>query len=254
MGTVLHIYDTTLRDGCQAEDISLTLDDKLRITERLDAFGIRYVEGGWPGSNPRDEAYFEAVRKLPLEQIRVAAFGSTRRAGTRANEDRNLDKLLRAETPVVTIFGKSWDLHVRDDLRIPEAENLEIIHDTVRYLKERVDEVIFDAEHFFDGYHHNPIYALECVKVAADGGADVLCLCDTNGGRLPDEIAAGVSAVREVVATPHRHPLPQRLRRRRGQQPGRGPATARCRYRVRSTGSASAAATSTFARSSPTCS
>ena len=202
MGTVLHIYDTTLRDGCQAEDISLTLDDKLRITERLDAFGIRYVEGGWPGSNPRDEAYFEAVRKLPLEQIRVAAFGSTRRAGTRANEDRNLDKLLRAETPVVTIFGKSWDLHVRDDLRIPEAENLEIIHDTVRYLKERVDEVIFDAEHFFDGYHHNPIYALECVKVAADGGADVLCLCDTNGGRLPDEIAAGVSAVREVVATP----------------------------------------------------
>ena len=202
MGRKVDIYDTTLRDGCQAEDISLTLEDKLRITERLDDFGVAYVEGGWPGSNPRDEAYFDAVRKLSLRRIKVAAFGSTRRAGARASEDKNIDKLLRAQTPVVTIFGKSWDLHVRDDLRIPLAENLEVIHDTVRYLKSHVDEVIYDAEHFFDGYRHNPAYALECVQAAADGGADLLCLCDTNGGRLPAEVAAGVDAVRAVLQTP----------------------------------------------------
>jgi 2-isopropylmalate synthase len=198
----IDIYDTTLRDGCQAEDISLTLEDKLRITERLDAFGIAYVEGGWPGSNPRDEAYFDAVRKLKLQRIKVAAFGSTRRANVRASDDKNLDKLLRAKTPVVTIFGKSWDLHVRDDLRIPLAENLEVIHDTVRYLKRHVDEVIYDAEHFFDGYRNNPAYALECVGAAADAGADLLCLCDTNGGRLPAEIAAGIKAVQGVAQTP----------------------------------------------------
>ncbi len=195
MADLVQIYDTTLRDGCQAEDVALTLEDKLRITERLDGMGIRYVEGGWPGSNPRDEAYFEEVRKLSLKQIRVAAFGSTRRAGTRAADDRNLAKLLRSQTPVVTIFGKTWDLHVRDDLRIPLNENLELIHDTVRYLKKHADEVIFDAEHFFDGYHHNPKYALECVRSAADAGADLLCLCETNGGRLPHEVAAGVDAV-----------------------------------------------------------
>ncbi len=195
------IYDTTLRDGCQAEDISLTLEDKLRITERLDDFGIAYVEGGWPGSNPRDEAYFAAVRRLKLARIKVAAFGSTRRANVRAGEDKNLDKLLRAETPVVTVFGKSWGLHVREDLRIPLAENLEVIHDTVRFLKRHVDEVIYDAEHFFDGFRDNPGYAIECVRVAADAGADVLCLCDTNGGRLPAEIAAGVAAVRAAVET-----------------------------------------------------
>ena len=202
MAKSVDIYDTTLRDGCQAEDISLTLEDKLRITERLDAFGIAYAEGGWPGSNPRDEAYFDAVGALKLTRIKIAAFGSTRRAGVRASEDKNLEKLLRARTPVVTIFGKSWDLHVRDDLRIPLAENVELIHDTVRYLKRHVDEVIYDAEHFFDGHRHNPAYALECVRAAADAGADLLCLCDTNGGRLPGEIAAGVDAVRAAVATP----------------------------------------------------
>jgi 2-isopropylmalate synthase len=202
VGTTIQIYDTTLRDGCQAEDISLTIEDKLRVTERLDDFGISYVEGGWPGSNPRDEAYFREVRRLALKRVRVAAFGSTRRVGVTAGEDRNVEMLLRAETPVVTIFGKTWDLHVRDDLRIPESANLEIIHDTIRYLKTHVDEVIFDAEHFFDGHHHNPAYALECLTVAADAGADLLCLCDTNGGRLPDEIAAGVRAVAAVAPTP----------------------------------------------------
>jgi 2-isopropylmalate synthase len=198
----IHIYDTTLRDGCQAEDIALTLEDKLRIAERLDEFGIDYVEGGWPGSNPRDEAFFQAIKQRPLKRIKVAAFGSTRRAGARASEDRNLEKLLRAETPVVTIFGKSWDLHVRDDLRIPLKENFELIHDTIRYLKRHVDEVVYDAEHFFDGYRANPEFALECMQVAADAGADVLCLCDTNGGRMPWEIAAAIDVVRAQVTTP----------------------------------------------------
>jgi len=198
----VQIYDTTLRDGCQAEDIALTLEDKLRIAERLDAFGVDYVEGGWPGSNPRDEAFFDAIRTRALTRIKVAAFGSTRRAGVRASEDKNLDKLLRARTPVVTIFGKSWDLHVRDDLRIPLSENLEVIHDTVRYLKRHVDEVIYDAEHFFDGYRANPAFALDCVRAAADAGADLLCLCDTNGGRMPWEIAAALDAVRAAVPTP----------------------------------------------------
>ena len=202
MAKTVHIYDTTLRDGCQAEDIALTLEDKLRIAERLDDFGIDYVEGGWPGSNPRDEAFFQAVKQRKLKRIKVAAFGSTRRAGARASEDRNLEKLLRAETPVVTIFGKSWDLHVRDDLRIPLAENLELIHDTIRYLKRHVDEVVYDAEHFFDGYRANPEFALECMRVAADAGADVLCLCDTNGGRMPWEVAAAIDAVRAQVETP----------------------------------------------------
>ena len=202
MAKTIHIYDTTLRDGCQAEDIALTLEDKLRIAERLDEFGIDYVEGGWPGSNPRDEAFFQAIKQRPLKRIKVAAFGSTRRAGARASEDRNLEKLLRAETPVVTIFGKSWDLHVRDDLRIPLKENYELIHDTIRYLKRHVDEVVYDAEHFFDGYRANHAFALECVQIAADAGADVLCLCDTNGGRMPWEIAAAIDAVRAQVPTP----------------------------------------------------
>jgi 2-isopropylmalate synthase len=198
----VQIYDTTLRDGCQAEDIAFTVEDKLRIAERLDDFGVRYIEGGWPGSNPRDEAFFDAVKKLPLQQAKIAAFGATRRAGIDAAGDRNLQMLLRAETPVVTIFGKTWDLHVRDDLRIPEAENLEVIHDSVGFLKKNVDEVIFDAEHFFDGYFANPEFALECCRVAAEAGADLLCLCDTNGGRLPNEIAAAIDDVRRVVKTP----------------------------------------------------
>lgn len=196
------LYDTTLRDGCQAEDIAFTVEDKLRIAERLDDFGVRYVEGGWPGSNPRDEAFFEEAKKLRLRQARIAAFGSTRRAGVRAGADLNIKKLLRAETPVVTIFGKTWDLHVRDDLRIPNAENLEIIFDSIQYLKRHVDEVIFDAEHFFDGFRANPEFAVECCRVAREGGADLLCLCDTNGGRLPHEIAAGVEAVRAATGAP----------------------------------------------------
>ncbi len=195
----IDLYDTTLRDGCQAEDIAFTVEDKLRIVERLDDFGVRFIEGGWPGSNPRDEDFFLQAKKLRLKQARLAAFGSTRRAGLKASDDPNLSKLLQAETPVVTIFGKTWELHVREALRISKAMNLEIIYDSIGYLKKNVDTVIFDAEHFFDGFRADPEFAVECCRVAADGGADVICLCETNGGRLPNEVAAGVDAVRAVV-------------------------------------------------------
>jgi len=196
------LYDTTLRDGCQSEDVAFTLEDKLRIAEKLDELGITYIEGGWPGSNPRDEEFFHAVKKLHLKHARIAAFGSTRRANIAASEDFNLRLLLKAETPVVTIVGKTWDLHVRDDLRISKKANLEIIADSIAYLKKRVDEVFFDAEHFFDGYHANPEYALECLKAAADAGADVIVLCDTRGGRLPHEVKAATQAAGQAVATP----------------------------------------------------
>ena len=194
------LYDTTLRDGCQSEDVSLTLEDKLRVAEQLDEFGIQYIEGGWPGSNPRDEEFFKAIKKVPLKRARIAAFGSTRRANIAAADDLNIRLLLQAETPVVTIVGKTWDLHVRDDLRISKKANLEVIGDSIAYLKRRVDEVIFDAEHFFDGYKDNPTYALECLTVAAQAGADVLVLCDTRGGSMPQEITAGMQAIQAQAA------------------------------------------------------
>jgi 2-isopropylmalate synthase len=188
------LYDTTLRDGTQAEDVAFTLEDKLRIAEELDDCGISYIEGGWPGSNPRDEEFFAAARKLKLPRARIAAFGSTRRANVAAADDLNLRQLLKAETPVVTIVGKTWDLHVRDDLRISREANLDVIADSIRYLKQRVDEVIFDAEHFFDGYKADPDYTLACLRAAAEAGADVLVLCDTRGGSMPEHIRAGVAA------------------------------------------------------------
>ncbi len=196
------LYDTTLRDGCQSEDVSFTLDDKLRIAEKLDEFGIDFIEGGWPGSNPRDEEFFHAVKKLHLRHAKVAAFGSTRRANIAAADDLNIRLLLKADTPTVTIVGKTWDLHVRDDLRISKKANLEVISDSIAYLKKRVDQVFFDAEHFFDGYSANPEYALECLTAAAQAGADILVLCDTRGGRMPHEIIAGVKAAKQVVTTP----------------------------------------------------
>jgi len=195
----VQLYDTTLRDGCQSEDVNFTLDDKLRIAEKLDGLGVRYVEGGWPGSNPRDEEFFRAVKGLRLRRARIAAFGSTRRPGTDAAKDRNLALCLAADTPVVTIVGKTWDLHVREDLRIPLDENLAIIADSIAYLKTRTDEVVFDAEHFFDGFAAAPDYALACVRAAAEAGADVLCLCDTRGGSLPERVTAAVDAVRAAL-------------------------------------------------------
>ncbi len=198
----IEIYDTTLRDGCQAEDIAFTVEDKLRIAERLDDFGIRYIEGGWPGSNPRDEAFFKAAKNLHLKQAQIAAFGSTRRSGVKASEDHNLKMLVQAETPVITIFGKTWELHVRDDLRISKMENFEVIHDSIRFLKRHTEKVIFDAEHFFDGFRGDAEFAVECCRIAAEAGADLVCLCDTNGGRLPDEIATAVDAVGAAISTP----------------------------------------------------
>jgi 2-isopropylmalate synthase len=196
----IRLYDTTLRDGCQSEDVNLTLADKLSIAEKLDELGVDYIEGGWPGSNERDAAFFDAVRKLKLRHSRIAAFGSTRRAGITAEQDRNLDLILRAQTPVATVVGKTWDLHVREALRISNEDNLEILHETIAYLKKHVDEVILDAEHFFDGYAANPNFAVNCLKAAADAGADLICLCDTNGGRMPSEIESGVKAAVKNVA------------------------------------------------------
>ena len=196
------IYDTTLRDGCQAEDISFTLQDKLRITEKLIELGIDYVEGGYPGSNPRDADFFRQVKKLKLKKTKIAAFGTTRRPSSKPSQDLNLKVLLDADTPVITLVGKSWDLHVRDDLRISKKANLEIITDSVAYMKSRVDEVIFDAEHFFDGYRSNPEYAIECLRAAQEGGADWIVLCDTNGGRLPSDIRAAITALAGEITTP----------------------------------------------------
>ncbi len=189
------LYDTTLRDGAQAEDISFSLEDKLRITSRLDDFGIHYIEGGWPGANPKDAAYFREAGKLPLKNARLVAFGSTRRAKRKAAEDDSLKALVKAGTPAVTIFGKSWDLHVKDALRVSLMENLAMISDTVSFLKKNVSEVIYDAEHFFDGFRQDREYALSTLRAAVKGGADCLVLCDTNGGMLTLDL---VKVVREV--------------------------------------------------------
>ncbi len=190
------IYDVTLRDGTQGEDISFSIHDKLRIAQKLDELGSHYIEGGWPGSNARDEGFFEEAKKLKLRKAKIAAFGSTRRVGKTCEEDTNTQALLQAETPAVTIVGKSWDFHVTEALKISLEENLDIISDSVEYLKKYTDEVFFDAEHFFDGYKNSPEYALNAIKAAHDAGADVLVLCDTNGGTLPWEIE---EIVREVV-------------------------------------------------------
>ncbi|MGO9607287.1 MAG: citramalate synthase [Candidatus Binataceae bacterium] len=198
----IQVYDTTLRDGCQSEDVSLTVADKVQVAERLDDLGFDYIEGGWPGSNDRDAAFFQEVRKVRLRHAKIAAFGSTRRANVRAAQDRNLQLLLRAETPVATVVGKTWDMHVREALRISADANLEILNDTIAYLKKHVDEAIFDAEHFFDGYFSNPEFALACLKAVDEAGADLICLCDTNGGRLPHEIDAAVKAARAAVSCP----------------------------------------------------
>jgi 2-isopropylmalate synthase len=196
------LYDTTLRDGCQAEDVSLTLEDKLRMAAKLDDMGIDYIEGGYPGSNPRDADFFKQVKTLKLKNAKVASFGTTRKFGAKPSQDINLKALLGADAPAVTLVGKTWDLHVRDDLRISQKANLEIIADSIAFMKKRVDEVIFDAEHFFDGFRANPDYALECLKAAQDGGADWIVLCETNGGRLPVDIRDALAQVNRVIKTP----------------------------------------------------
>ncbi|MBF0552991.1 MAG: citramalate synthase [Nitrospirae bacterium] len=198
----IEIYDTTLRDGTQAEDISLTLEDKLLITERLDAFGIHFIEGGMPASNPKDAEYFRQIRTMKLKTAVIAAFGSTHRPGVNAEDDNNLRALVEAGTGCVTIFGKTWDFHVRHALGIENEENLRIIRDSFRFLKSHVKKVFFDAEHFFQGYINNPGYAIECLRAAVDGGADCLVLCDTNGGCLPEQIHRITADVIRAVAAP----------------------------------------------------
>jgi len=191
------LYDTTLRDGTQGEGFQLSGLDKLRIAKRLDEFGIDYIEGGWPGSNPKDIEFFQEAKNLKLKHAKLAAFGSTRRADMAVEDDPQVRLLLEAETPVVTIFGKSWELQVTEVLRTTVEENRAMIRDTVAHLVKNGREVIYDAEHFFDGYKDSPEHALATLKAAADGGAACLVLCDTNGGTLPAEVAEIARAVRE---------------------------------------------------------
>jgi 2-isopropylmalate synthase len=208
----ISLYDTTLRDGAQGEGVSLSCDDKLRIARRLDEFGVDTIEGGWPGSNPKDMEFFDrAQHELSLKQARIAAFGSTCRAGMDPADDPQVQLLIQANTPVVAIFGKSWELHVTEVLRTGMEENLRMIRDTVRYLKRHSKEVVYDAEHFFDGYKANAEYALATLQAAILGGANSIVLCDTNGGCLPWEIGEAVDAVRRELLgleTPAGHAPP----------------------------------------------
>jgi 2-isopropylmalate synthase len=197
MGKAISIYDTTLRDGAQAEEISFSAEDKWRIARALDDLGVGYLEAGNPGSNPKDLEFFRYFDGHPLKNAVVTAFGSTRRKDVSAEEDMNLKALLGANTSAVAIFGKSWDFHVTQVIRTSLDENLRMIEETVRYFKDRDREVIFDAEHFFDGYKANPKYALKCLEAAAEGGAAWLVLCDTNGGAFPDEVLAVTRGVAE---------------------------------------------------------
>jgi 2-isopropylmalate synthase len=201
-GDPVRIYDTTLRDGSQAEDITFSVEDKIRIAQKLDELGIHYIEGGWPGSNPRDLQFFEEIKRVPLSQAKMVAFGSTCRAGTLPQNDPNMKALIEAGTEAVTIFGKTWDLHALEALKISLEQNLEIIHESVRFLKSRIPEVHFDAEHFFDGFKSNPQYALSVVKTAQDAKADWIVLCDTNGGGLPYEIQSMITEVKKKITTP----------------------------------------------------
>lgn len=196
------IYDTTLRDGSQAEGVSFSSLGKLQLAQRLDQFGVDYIEGGFPGSNPKDMAFFEAAQKETFTHAKIAAFGSTRRKNMRVQDDPIVQGLLKARTPVVTIYGKSWKLHVKDVLRTTAAENLAMVADTVAFLKDKGKEVIFDAEHFFDGYKNDPVYAMQVLSAAEQAGADVLVLCDTNGGCLPHEVFSITESVREATAAP----------------------------------------------------
>ena len=198
----IFVYDTTLRDGTQAEGISFSLADKLRIVEKLDDFGIAYIEGGWPGSNPKDMAFFKECKQLKLKHARLAAFGSTARVGGNVSDDFNLKALLEAETPVVTIFGKSWALHVEQVLMTTLDNNLKIIEESVRFLKSQGREVVYDAEHFFDGYLDNPDYAIRALKAAVHGGADWIVLCDTNGGMWTSKVSEIVKDVRSKIKAP----------------------------------------------------
>ncbi|HNX28051.1 MAG TPA: citramalate synthase [Syntrophomonadaceae bacterium] len=194
------IYDTTLRDGSQTEGISFSLDDKLRIARKLDYLGVSYIEGGWPGSNPKDLEFFSQIKKIPLQNAKITAFGSTRKPGAAVRQDSNVQALLDADVATAAIVGKAWDFHVLRALETTLDENLNMVRDTVAYLKDKGLEVIFDAEHFFDGYKNNPEYALQVLLAAAQ--ADWIILCDTNGGAMPWEIAGIIGQVAQTIKNP----------------------------------------------------
>jgi 2-isopropylmalate synthase len=196
------IFDTTLRDGAQTEGISFSLEDKLKIAKLLDELGVHYIEGGWPGSNPKDIEFFKAIKAVRLKNARIVAFSSTRRPNVKVEADKNIQTLLSAETPVVTIFGKTWDFHVTDALKTTLEENLAMVRETIAYARQAGKEVIFDAEHFFDGYKANKGYALQVLKAAEAAGAAVLCLCDTNGGTLAFQAEQILNEVKTKIETP----------------------------------------------------
>ncbi len=198
----IDIYDTTLRDGAQSEDISFSVEDKLRIAQKLDELGVHYIEGGWPGSNPRDAEFFKQARKLKFRNAELTAFGATHRASLKVNSDPSIKALLAVKTSTITLVGKTWDFHVKEALRVSLARNLDLIHDSIAYLKKRTPKVFFDAEHFFDGYKANPEYALKALEAAVAAGADCLVLCDSNGGTLTDELRAILIKVKDGFETP----------------------------------------------------
>jgi 2-isopropylmalate synthase len=198
----VQIYDTTLRDGAQAEGISFSVADKLKIAKRLDDFGVAFIEGGWPGSNPKDEEFFRLAREHSWKNAQLCAFSMTRRANIKAADDANLQTILRAETPVVTLVGKTWDFHVEKALKISLDENLRMIEDSVRLMCDNGRRVFYDCEHFFDGFRANREYALQTLRAAADGGAEMLVLCDTNGGSLPAWVAECVDEVQREIGLP----------------------------------------------------
>jgi 2-isopropylmalate synthase len=196
----IQIYDTTLRDGTQGEGVSLSVQDKLQITERLDEIGVDYIEGGFPASNPKDAEYFQRVQQLPLKHAKVCAFGMTRRRGVQAQDDPGMQALVGSGAPVCTVVGKTWDFHVTEVLRVSLEENLAMIGESVAFLKASSREVIYDAEHFFDGWQANPEYAAQTIRAAAAAGAQLVCLCDTNGGTMPEKVAELVQLAREAIA------------------------------------------------------
>tara|TARA_B100000427_G_scaffold293198_1_gene271018 strand:- start:30 stop:1607 length:1578 start_codon:yes stop_codon:yes gene_type:complete len=192
---MIEIFDTTLRDGTQGEGVNLSVEDKLRIAKKLDDFGINVIEGGWPGSNPKDQEFFQRCKDISFKQAEICAFGSTARWPNKIDSDPNLNALLNAETSVITIFGKTWELHSEKGLGLSQSENLKLIYESVKFLVEAGKRVIFDAEHFFDGYKESPEFALKMLEAANNGGADTLVLCDTNGGSLPELIKIATSKV-----------------------------------------------------------
>ena len=198
----IKIYDTTLRDGTQGEGVSFSMEDKVRIAARLDALGVHYIEGGWPGSNPKDLRFFRRMLDVTLKHAKLAAFSMTRRAGGQPDSDANMQALLESGAPVATIVGKSWDFHVTHALETTLAENVAMIGDTIGWLRPRMEEVLYDAEHFFDGFRANRDYALATLRAADAAGAHWLVLCDTNGGTLPGDLVEIIREVKQAVRAP----------------------------------------------------